>query len=109
MRVPLRWLSEYVALTVGVDELARRLTIAGVEVAEIIRAGEWDDIVVAHVEKIEPHPNADRLVLATVDIGGETRPRVVCGAPNVRAGQNVAYAALGAKLNDGHSGEPFVL
>ena len=109
MRVPLRWLSEYVDLTVGVDELARRLTVAGVEVGEIIRAGEWDGIVVAQVEKIEPHPNADRLVLATVDVGGETRPRVVCGAPNVRAGQKVAYAGLGAKLIDGHTGEPTVL
>ncbi len=109
MRVPLRWLIEYVDLTVGVDELARRLTIAGVEVAEIIRAGEWDGIVVAHVEKIERHPNADRLVLASVDIGGPEQPRVVCGAPNVRVGQKVAYAALGVKLIDGHSGEPTVL
>ncbi len=108
MRVPLRWLSEYVDLTLPVDELARRLTVAGVEVGEIIRA-EWDGIVVAHVEKIEPHPNADRLVLATVDVGGAEQPRVVCGAPNVRAGQKVAYAGIGAKLIDGHSGEPTVL
>lgn len=109
MRVPLRWLSEYVDLTVDVKELARRLTVAGLEVADIIRPGEWAGISVARVEKIEPHPNADRLVLATVDIGNGERPRVVCGAPNVREGQKVAYAGLGTKLIDGHSGEATVL
>src|SRR5258705_26635 len=70
MRVPLRWLSEYVDLSIDVKELARRLTVAGLEVADIITAGEWSGISVAYVEKIEPHPNADRLWLATVRAGG---------------------------------------
>ncbi|HVP05806.1 MAG TPA: phenylalanine--tRNA ligase subunit beta [Dehalococcoidia bacterium] len=109
MRVPLSWLADYVDLTAGTREIARRLTIAGIEVDDIITPGEWDGIVVAHVEKVEPHPNADRLRLATVDIGNGEHPRVVCGAPNIAEGQNVAYAALGAKLIDGHTGQPTVL
>lgn len=109
MRVPLRWLSEYVDLTVDPAELARRLTVAGAEVSEIVTTGSWEGIVVAHVEKVEPHPNADRLVLATVNTGAGEMPRVVCGAPNLREGQRVAYAGIGASLLDGHEGKPFVL
>lgn len=109
MRVPLSWLADYVDLTVDTREIARRLTIAGIEVDDIITSGEWDGIVVAHVEKVEPHPNADRLRLATVDIGDSVQPRVVCGAPNIKKGQKVAYASLGAKLIDGHTGQPTVL
>ena len=109
MRIPLRWLSEYVDLKVPADELARRLTVAGAEVGEIISTRDWDGIVVAEVDKVEKHPNADRLVLATVDIGDDEHPRVVCGAPNVRQGQKVAYARLGARLIDGYTGEERVL
>lgn len=109
MRVPLRWLSEYVDLTIDPKELANRLTTAGAEVGEIISTADWENIVVAHVTKLEPHPNADRLRLATVDIGGEERPRVVCGAPNIKKGHKVAYAAIGAKLIDGHTGESVTL
>lgn len=109
MRVPLSWLAEYVDLTVEPEELARRLTVAGAEVGDIITTGEWPGIVVAHVQKIEPHPNADRLVLATVNTGAAEHPRVVCGAPNVRKGQKVAYAGIGTKLIDGHTGEAVTL
>lgn len=109
MRVPLRWLADFVDLTLDTREIARRLTIAGIEVEDIITAGDWDGIVVAHVEKVEPHPNADRLRLATVDIGNGEHPQVVCGAPNIKKGQNIAYASLGAKLIDGHTGETTVL
>src|SRR3954471_20126080 len=108
MRVPLRWLADYVDLTVDVKELARRLTVAGAEVAEIISSGDWAGISVAYVDKVEPHPDADRLVLATVT-AGDGEHRVVCGAPNVAAGQKIAYASIGAKLINGHTGEPMVL
>ena len=70
MRVPLRWLSEYVDLVLDPEELARRLTTAGVEVGEIIAAGDWQNIVVGEVVKLDEHPNADRLTLPTIDIGG---------------------------------------
>jgi len=109
VRIPLRWLSEYVDLTVETGELARRLTVAGAEVGEIITTADWEGVVVAHVDKIEQHPNADRLVIATVDNGSGEPRRVVCGAPNVRAGQNIAYAAIGSKLIDGHTGESVTL
>jgi phenylalanyl-tRNA synthetase beta chain len=110
LRVPLRWLSDYVDLTIPTDELARRLTIAGVEVDEIIHmGGQWDGICVAEVIKVEPHPNADRLTLVAVEVGNGDVRRVVCGAPNVAVGQKVAFAPEGTKLIDGHTGEPTVL
>ena len=110
MRVPLSWLSDYVDISLPVDELARRLTIAGVEVGEIIRtAGDWDGIRVAEVTNVEPHPNADRLTLVTVDLGNGDPRRVVCGAPNVATGQKVAFALEGTRLIDGHTGQPTVL
>ena len=109
MRVPLRWLGEYVDINLPADELARRLTMAGTEVDAIITTGrDWDKISVAVVVDVSPHPNADRLHLATVDLGDE-QMTVVCGAPNVTAGQKVAFARLGAELIDGHTGEPGVL
>lgn len=109
MRVPLKWLSEYVDVALDPRELAERLTMAGVEVGEVISAGgDWDGIVVARVVEVAKHPNADRLKLATVEFAGE-RHTVVCGAPNVAAGQKVAFAATGARLIDGHTGKPMVL
>jgi len=109
VRVPLSWLSEYVDLRIDARELAHRLTVAGAEVSAIEEAGSWDGIVIARVEKVEPHPNADRLVLATVDIGDGTDAEVVCGAPNLQEGQKVAYAGIGTSLIDGYEGKPFVL
>jgi phenylalanyl-tRNA synthetase beta chain len=83
--------------------------MAGNEVSEIISTSrDWEKISVALVVDVSPHPNADRLHLATVDLG-EERITVVCGAPNVASGQKVAFARLGAELIDGHSGQPAVL
>ena len=110
MLIPLRWLADYVDITLPTEELARRLTTAGVEVGKIISsAGEWDGVTVAEVVDIKPHPNADRLVLVTALLAtGETQT-VVCGAPNVALGQKVAFAPEGTRLIDGHSGEATVL
>lgn len=110
MRVPLKWLAEYVPLTVPVEDLARRLTLGAVEVEEIIRAGgDWDEKVrVAAVLRVEPHPNADKLRLVTVNLG-ERQHTVVCGAPNVAEGQRIAFGEEGARLIDGHSGQEMVL
>src|SRR6266545_2917102 len=110
MRIPLCWLVDYVDLTLPTEELARRLTIAGVEVGEIISStGEWDGVTVAEVVKVEKHPNADRLTLVTVHLGNERFERVVCGAPNIAVGQRVAFAPEGTCLIDGHTGELTVL
>ncbi|MCH7999482.1 MAG: phenylalanine--tRNA ligase subunit beta [Chloroflexi bacterium] len=109
MRVPLKWLSEYVDLTLDPKQLAERLTMAGAEVSQIITtAGEWDGISVGEVVDVSRHPNADRLVLATVELGGE-RNTVVCGAPNVAVGQKVPFARAGAHLIDGRTGKTTVL
>jgi phenylalanyl-tRNA synthetase beta chain len=109
VKVPLNWLGEYVDINLTPAELARRLTMAGTEVAAILTTGrDWGKIGVAEVVEVSLHPNADRLRLATVDLGGE-QMTVVCGAPNVAAGQKVAFARVGAELIDGHTGEPTIL
>lgn len=106
MRVPIKWLSDYVKVSLPTSELAQRLTMAGLEVTGIHRTGDgWDGVVVGHVVEVKPHPDADRLRLVRVDVGSD-QYEVVCGAPNVAAGQRIAYAKLGAHLRDGHTGEP---
>jgi phenylalanyl-tRNA synthetase beta chain len=109
MRVPLSWLAEYVDLTLPPVELAQRLTMAGVETTyEPGASAGWNHVLVGHVLGIEPHPNADRLRLATVDTGGESET-VVCGATNLEVGQRIAFAQIGANLLNGHTGEPMEL
>ena len=104
MKVPLSWLKEYVDITVPIEELAHRITMAGIEVAEVVTIGGWKDCYVGCVSKIEPHPNADRLTLCTVDIGSESM-QVVCGAPNVAENQKIAFAKVGAELFNTHNGK----
>jgi phenylalanyl-tRNA synthetase beta chain len=110
MLISLKWLSEYVPLTLPTRELAERLSICGVKVERIVARGdEWEGVRVARVLQVAPHPNADRLRLVTVDIAGDEQPTVVCGAPNVATGLKVAYAPVGTRLRDGHTGEWAVL
>ncbi len=104
MKLPLSWLAEFVTLEAGVDELCRRLTLAGLEVESVERvAPGFSEVFVARVLKVERHPNADRLNLCDVDAGAIGRFSVVCGAPNVRAGMVAPFARLGARLiGSGH-------
>ena len=98
MKVPLSWLRAYVDVTLPPKELAHRLTMAGLEAGGMtVIGGSWDNVFVGHVVSVEPHPNADRLTLPTVDWGGG-QTTVVCGAPNVAAGQRIAFAKVGARL-----------
>ncbi len=101
MRVPCRWLQEMVETELSPEELADRLTMAGLEVEKIERPGEkLNNVVVGKVLSVDRHPNADKLTLCRVDSGhGELQ--IICGAPNVRAGANVALGLLGAVLSDG--------
>ena len=109
MKVPLSWLSDYVKTDWSPKRIAERLTMAGLEVGDIEEIGAtWEGVSVALVTDVQPHPNADRLRLVTVDYGSGTNT-VVCGAPNVATGQKVVYAQLGARLIDGHTGEPATL
>ena len=105
MKVPISWLNEYLDFEMSLDGLAHRLTMAGNEVEEIERTGWIDNVVVGHVKAVAQHPNADRLSLVTVDYG-DGEAEVVCGAPNVAAGQKIVYAAIGAVLQDAYAEEP---
>ncbi|MBC8429547.1 MAG: phenylalanine--tRNA ligase subunit beta, partial [Dehalococcoidia bacterium] len=109
MKVSLKWLQEYVDITLPTADLANRLTMAGTEVKvwQVI-GGNWENIVVGQIVAINPHPSADRLTLPTIDLGTEQQA-VVCGAPNLRLGDKVAFARVGAQLIDGHSGQVFRL
>ena len=104
MKVPLSWLREYVKVDLPATELAHRLTMAGVEVGEVVEMGGWKECFVGHVLTKEPHPQADRLSLCRVSTGTEEM-EVVCGAPNVAAGQNICFAKVGAVLYNSHSGK----
>lgn len=105
MKVPVKWLREYVETDLSAAEIARRMTMAGLEAESIERIGEdWDNVFVGEVVKVERHPDADRLVLPTV-VAGEHELRIVTGAPNIAEGQKVALALAGARLIDGYSDE----
>ena len=102
MKITWSWLQDWVELPRRPEELAHALAMRGFPVASIEKGVALDpSIVVGRVLDVAPHPNADRLRLCVVEIGGGTKLSVVCGAPNVAAGQSVAVAQIGAKLPDG--------
>jgi len=105
MKVSLKWLQEYININLPLADLANRLTMAGIEVkGKQTIGGDWGNIVVGQIVAVNPHPDADRLSLPTVDLGTEQQT-VVCGAPNLRVGDKIAFAHVGAELIDGHSGK----
>ena len=109
MKVSLNWLKQYVDVKLPVAEIANRLTLAGIEVKSTnVIGANWEGILIGQILEVNPHPNADRLHLVTLDLGSWTET-VVCGAPNVVTGAKIAYAPVGAKLIDGHTGEAAVL
>ena len=103
MRVPVEWLHEYCAPDVAVGELATRLAMTGTEVDRVEHhgVGALEHFVVGRVLSAERHPDADRLSVCVVDVGAGERSQIVCGAPNVAAGQTVAVAKPGAVMPDG--------
>ena len=105
MLISYNWLKEYIDLDLTAEETAEALTLTGLEVEEVIeRGGNLDGIVVGKVEECNAHPNADKLVLCKVNVGDEVLP-IVCGAPNVQAGQYVPVALTGTSLPLGNNGE----
>ena len=103
MKVPMRWLREFVDTGLPARDLAHRLTMAGLEAEKVETIGDgWQNVFVGHVDTVQRHPDADRLVLATVT-AGDHHLTVVTGAPNIAAGQVVPLALAGARLIDGHS------
>jgi phenylalanyl-tRNA synthetase beta chain len=105
MRVPLPWLREYCNPQLDVSSIEERLTMTGTKVDGVHHHGvpSPEGFVVGRVLSAEQHPDADRLKVCTVDIGAEDEQpaTIVCGAPNVAAGQTVAVARPGAVMPDG--------
>ena len=97
------WLREYCDPGVPAEEIADALTMTGVKVERLHRVGVGDpaEFVVGKVLSAERHPDADRLTVCSVDIGADGPSTIVCGAPNVAAGQTVAVARPGAIMPDG--------
>ena len=106
MKAPLSWLNKYVDISMAPKDLAHELTMVGIEVSSVNLIGDkWENnLVIGGVEEIAQHPNADRLKLATVTIGGQGTNAVVCGADNLEVGQKIAFAEIGANLFDVKSG-----
>src|SRR6059036_1283637 len=102
MRTPYNWLESYCRSGLSAADLADRLTMTGtkVEVLHRVGVGDASEFVVGRVVSAEKHPDADRLTVCEVDMGGATST-IVCGAPNVAAGQIVAVARPGAIMPDG--------
>jgi phenylalanyl-tRNA synthetase beta chain len=103
MRAPLNWLHEYCAPDLDAFALAERLAMTGTEVERVERHGvtALEHFVVGKVLAAEQHPDADRLRVCQVDTGDGEASQIVCGAPNVAAGQTVAVAKPGSVMPDG--------
>ncbi|HXD65522.1 MAG TPA: phenylalanine--tRNA ligase subunit beta [Solirubrobacteraceae bacterium] len=103
MRVPLTWLQEYCAPDLDAFALAERLAMTGTEVERVERHGvtALEHFVVGKVLQAQQHPDADRLRVCLVDTGDGEPSQIVCGAPNVAAGQTVAVAKPGSVMPDG--------
>jgi len=105
MKLSYKWLKEYVDIQQSPEELERLLTDCGLEVegyekVQTIKGG-LEGIVIGEVMSCESHPNADKLSKTIVDLGDGKETPIVCGAPNVAAGQKVLVATVGTTLYDG--------
>lgn len=107
MKAPLSWLKDYVPIDMGVHELASRLALTGTEVERVTEVGVPGDpdnlrhFVVGKVLDCSRHPSAERLSVCAVDVGEGSPRTIVCGAPNVAAGQTVPVVLPGGVMPDG--------
>ena len=105
MNISYKWLRDYVDFDLTAEEVARALTSVGLEVdgVEEVQSikGGLEGLVVGEVLTCEPHPNSDHMHVCQVNLGQAEPEQIVCGAPNVAAGQKVIVATLGTKLYDG--------
>ena len=102
MKFSLSWLRDWVPFAPDADELAERLTLAGLEVDDVTEIGQsLGGFVVAEVLAVEPHPNADRLRVCQVSVADGQPLQIVCGAPNARAGMHSILATTDAVMPDG--------
>jgi phenylalanyl-tRNA synthetase beta chain len=99
MKISENWLREWVNPPVSTEELATQLTMAGLEVDSVEpAAADFEGVLVGHVLKVEPHPDADKLRVCQVDVGQGEALNIVCGAPNVHEGMRAPTAVVGARL-----------
>ena len=110
MKVSLNWLCELVDISdIPVEQIAHELTMSGLEVEAVEELKpQFSNIVTARIEKIDNHPNADKLHLVTINNGSGLKT-VVCGAQNIQEGQIIPYASVGSNVLDRHTGEQFTL
>jgi phenylalanyl-tRNA synthetase beta chain len=110
MKISCNWLADYLAGSYSPEQLAERITLAGLEVEEIIQTNKpLPGVVIGKVLDVQRHPDADRLTVCRVDIGAEVS-QIICGAPNVAVGQTVAIATVGTTLPiKDKEGNPLVL
>src|SRR4051812_6687671 len=115
MQLPESWLREFCNPPISTADLCNLLTMAGMEVEEARPvAPPFKGVVVGRVLDVVRHPNADKLTLCTVDVGQGAPLRIVCGAPNVRAGMKAPTALVDAELPPAADGatpgrEPFLI
>jgi phenylalanyl-tRNA synthetase beta chain len=99
MKFSEKWLREWVSPSVSTDELSEQLSMAGLEVDSVEAvAGDFTGVVVGEVVECGQHPDADKLQVTKIDVGGDELLDIVCGAPNCRQGIKVAVAIVGAVL-----------
>ena len=112
MTISYKWLSEYLPVIVDPERLSRILTSIGLEVESMTNyeevKGGLQGLVIGEVLSTEKHPNADKLTLTKVNIGGAEPLQIVCGAPNVAAGQKVVVATVGTTIYP-TTGEPLTM
>lgn len=110
MQISLNWLNEFVDLSdIEVEQIAHELTMSGLEVEAVEEVKpQFTNIKTVKIEKIDSHPNSDRLHLVTVNTGNALKT-VVCGAQNIEEGQIVPYASVGSQVLDRKTGEMFTL
>ncbi|NDC41048.1 MAG: phenylalanine--tRNA ligase subunit beta, partial [Chitinophagia bacterium] len=112
MTISYQWLQQYLPATITIAELSTILTSIGLEVegteqTEAVKGG-LAGLVIGEVVTCEKHPNADKLSVTTVNVGAPDLLHIVCGAPNVAAGQKVVVATVGTTVHPTH-GEPFLI
>ncbi len=102
MKISTQWLKQYVDYTLGIEQLAQQLTMAGFEVEDIsYTESAWEGVVVGKIADIVRHPNAEKLHLCQVEVGENEKIQVICGAPNAAVGLLAPFARAGATLPHG--------
>ena len=102
MNISYSWLKDYIDIDLSPEEIAKILTqigleVGGIEEVETVKGG-MNGLVIGEVVTCEPHPNSDHLSKTTVNVGTGELLSIVCGAPNVAAGQKVVVATIGTTL-----------